>query len=452
MKFENITLKSSKELSEHIKNHQPTLFLGSQTSTVIPYGFLEGQLKDKDLSNGCETFYLADLSQMASGMEVIEGDKLFLKGAVSWQMASEFLQNHQRVVKTYPTENLAQICAGVATSCTGERSFGFGTLRSQIINIKYIDWQGEEVLLSRDKSFSLEENQDCLISYQEDFVKYKNLKNAPFPRFEKETDLMVGTEGQLGVVTEVTLETGSYEQIQYLFVKLPRWEKDFAPHLEIFSSVQGRSQSIYSCELTDYNSMKDLNTDDRIHSKSDTDEFDVIFLEIPASKFEEIYEEVICKWSLVDMKDVFEISGEKFQNLRSAIPRTLFERNSQRGILKKGTDVQVNPKKFCELLEFYRCFSQEGIEYNLFGHFGDAHLHFNFLPTQEQQSVCDELLLDLYAEVERWEGSPFAEHGIGLLKQPFIKNFYGQNQYDLFASLKKSHDPYNQFFPQGFMT
>ena len=48
------------------------------------------------------------------------------------------------------------------------------------------------------------------------------------------------------------------------------------------------------------------------------------------------------------------------------------------------------------------------------------------------------------------EGSPFAEHGIGLLKQKYIKDFWNENQRCVFKDLKKVFDPYNQFFPQGF--
>ena len=36
-------------------------------------------------------------------------------------------------------------------------------------------------------------------------MKNMGFKNAPFPRLEKETDLMVGMEGQLGVVPKLIL-------------------------------------------------------------------------------------------------------------------------------------------------------------------------------------------------------------------------------------------------------
>ena len=433
------------QLSSHIKTHNPTLYHGSKTSTVIPYNFFD----NSDNFDNME-LTLADLSSIKPHTKLIENENLLIRGAVSWKMANEFLIPQGRLIKTYPTEDLAQVLSGVATSCTGERSFGFGSLRNQIVSLKYMDYQGELRSLSRDQDiYVTQEGRSFLENYKKDFSIYKFFKNAPFPRFEKQTDLMTGTEGQLGVVTEVVLETAPLEEVKYLFVQLPRWEEDFDSHLEIFTSVQDHRKNLYSCELTDHNSMQALPDKDRLISHSNG--FDAIFLEIPSSRFEQFYEEVISNWSLISEESIFEISETKFKQTRAAIPRSLFERNSIKGTLKKGTDVQAQPEKFCDLLNHYRYFAKQGMGYTLFGHFGDAHLHFNFLPEKAQQKTCDDLLEDFYMKVKEWKSSPFAEHGIGLLKQPYIANFYGTSQYDFFSYLKTHHDPHNQFFPQGFM-
>ena len=122
------------------------------------------------------------------------------------------------------------------------------------------------------------------------------------------------------------------------------------------------------------------------------------------------------------------------------------------GVTKKGTDVQVGAEYFVDLLKYYRVLASKGVSYNLFGHFGDAHLHFNFMPTPDKNDFCNQQLENLYAEVLKWKGSPFAEHGIGLLKKKFIPPFFNDHQRQVFRELKKSMDPKGQFFPQGFMS
>jgi glycolate oxidase len=74
------------------------------------------------------------------------------------------------------------------------------------------------------------------------------------------------------------------------------------------------------------------------------------------------------------------------------------------------------------------------------------------MPTKDQNDFCNHELERLYTEVLKWHGSPFAEHGIGLLKKKFIAPFYHDNERIVFRGLKKIFDPKGQFFPEGFMS
>ena len=71
---------------------------------------------------------------------------------------------------------------------------------------------------------------------RQDFIQkgFSQFKNAPFPRLEKMTDLMVGTEGQLGVITEAEFQVVDVFHSRIFFVKLPKWEKSFQYHNQIF--------------------------------------------------------------------------------------------------------------------------------------------------------------------------------------------------------------------------
>ncbi len=441
MAFVTKTFYSEEDLIRHLKSHQPSFYYSSKTSTVIPYDKLDSLLPWK----GEGDFALCDLSKLPAHMELKENGNLVLKGGVSWEEAKKFLKSKGRNLKTSPTEQLALITAGIATSCTGERCFAFGNMRSQVKRLKYLNYNGETKELNRDDNFISPSSH--LKPYQSDFNHYREFKNAPYPRFEKAIDLMIGTEGQLGIVTEVEIETSENFGVNYVFMLLPRWEENDKPHMEIHAAVQSHRDAIISCELLDANCMNHLKADERLGNNQD-----VIFLEIKSDKFEDIYGNVLCGLTHVSPDDVFEIAENKFHHVRAGVPRAIFEHNSQMGVVKVGTDVQVRGEDFPKLLQFYRDASKIGIPYCLFGHFGDAHLHYNYLPTKDKVKICQDKLLELYDRVYEWKGSPFAEHGIGLLKQGYIKKFHGPNQLGLFKDLKKEHDPHNQFFPQGFMS
>lgn len=427
---------SHQDVVAHIKTGTPTLFHSSQTSTVIPFEKIEGQLNSETV--------LGNLSTIKGSLELTNEKNLLVSGFVTWKEAKEFCRSHGLEIMTSPTEELAGVLAGVATSCTGERSFGFKNLRSQILELHYLDYNGVEKKLSANKKLELSFD---LSFYQKDFAPYKNFKNAPYPRLEVETDLMTGTEGQLGVITKAVINTIPYEEETYLFLLLPKWEDNFEPHLEIFHAVQSFRNEIRACEFIDSNSLSYLPQE-----KNPGKNQDVVFLEVRKSDFENVYENLLAKLKLVHEESIFEMASGKCRDLRVSVPRAIFEMNSRMGVTKKGTDVQVASDQFRELLAFYKTYTELGIKYNLFGHFGDAHLHFNFMPTPDKNDFCNKELERLYQKVLEWHGSPFAEHGIGLLKRKFIAPFFNDHQKQVFRELKKEFDPKRQFFPEGFMS
>ncbi|MBC76748.1 MAG: hypothetical protein CME64_12105 [Halobacteriovoraceae bacterium] len=313
-----------------------------------------------------------------------------------------------------------------------------------MVRLKYINFEGEELELSRENDLQVEGVD--LTAYQESFKAYNKFKNAPFPRFEKETDLMIGTEGQLGIVTEVEIETVENTPAQHLFMLIPKWEDNYTPHLEIIKKIQNFRNDVILVELIDSNAFSFLPEEDRPNKG-----MDAIFFEVKADSFESFYENFLSTLEHVSEEDIFELTENRFHNIRASVPRAVFEENSRMGVVKMGTDVQVKVEDFQKLMDIYREFSKEGVRYNLFGHFGDAHLHFNFMPAPEDMDRCKRRFEYLYDEVAKLKGSPFAEHGIGLIKQKYIKNFIGPEQTELYQKLKSKFDPHGQFFPQGFM-
>ena len=424
-----INIKDIEHLKEYIKNSPASLYLSSQTSTVIPYHKIKDSL--------CTTQNIVNLSNLSPSLS-LEKDCVRIRGNVNWAQLKEFLNSKNRMIKTSPTEELAQVLAGVATSCTGERSFAYGNLRNQVKEIKYINYKGEEITLSSNKKINF-------IEYQKSFQKYKGFKNAPFPRLEKETDLLIGTEGQLGIITEVLLETAPKEDLSYVFLLLPSWLEDYSIHMDFVNKVQTYRDKILSCELVDKSSWELLKEEDRINQNKD-----VIFLEIKTNHFESVYEDLLCSIN-INPEEVFEIQESKYYQYRKSVPRAVAEYVNQKGIKKKGTDIQVSLEDFQKLLDIYKNEASKDIKFLLFGHFGDCHLHFNYLPSKEETCTVDNRLSKLYKEVSKLTASPFAEHGLGLLKEPFIRDFWGNLQYETFTKLKELHDPHHQFFPEGFL-
>ena len=422
--------KSIDDLIAIINESIPSLYVCSKTSTVLPFDKLENHLKLEK--------QIVDLSLMPKAM-FLEGENVRVSGAVTWEELRVFLRSKGRDLKIAPTDKSASVLAGLATSCTGELSFGFGTLRNQTKFIKYINHEGKEKELD-EKPFL-----DLPMEYKSEQEKYEGFKNAPFPIFKKELDLVIGSEGQLGVITEALIETCPLREDVFFFVPVGNWEKDYSMHLELLNLVQSLRGKILSCELIDSNCLK-------FTEGHDLKLEDYIVLQFDEIHMEEVYELVIQKLSSNVEENIFQMNEEKFHKLRVSIPRNINEFNSRNSLIKKGTDVQTNIENFGKLLDIYREFSRNH-QYTLFGHFGDCHLHFNFLCEAEKISEVDAMLLKFYEnDLHQFRCSPFAEHGLGTIKLGYIHKYLNEDIFSYFQQLKEKNDPRNQFFPSGFMS
>lgn len=80
----------------------------------------------------------------------------------------------------------------------------------------------------------------------------------------------------------------------------------------------------------------------------------------------------------------------------------------------------------------------------LFGHAGDGHVHANLLPEIGRagwEYTVASLLEDVTTALIRLGGTPAGEHGDGRLRAPFIERVYGAEVVALFAAVKHAFDP-----------
>ena len=90
------------------------------------------------------------------------------------------------------------------------------------------------------------------------------------------------------------------------------------------------------------------------------------------------------------------------------------------------------------------------ITYGYHGHIGDGSLRiipvFDFrLPTVSNDITT--LMEEVFALVKRLKGNMSADHSDGIVRSPFIKEFYGEELYGAFESIKQVYDPKNIMNP-----
>src|ERR1044072_1421910 len=100
---------------------------------------------------------------------------------------------------------------------------------------------------------------------------------------------------------------------------------------------------------------------------------------------------------------------------RHALPVMVNEWLARRGQRKVSTDMAVPDEAFPEMLHFYKETLRAGrLQYVIFGHVGDNHVHVNILPRDDAEAAAArEVSSRFVGRAVRLGGRISAEHGVG---------------------------------------
>jgi len=83
-----------------------------------------------------------------------------------------------------------------------------------------------------------------------------------------------------------------------------------------------------------------------------------------------------------------------------------------------------------------------GLEYVIFGHVGNNHVHVNILPRSMDELARGKALYLKWAEqIVAMGGSVSAEHGIGKIKVPLLETMFGPEGIAAMREVKRMFDP-----------
>ncbi|MDP3799855.1 MAG: FAD-binding oxidoreductase [bacterium] len=112
-------------------------------------------------------------------------------------------------------------------------------------------------------------------------------------------------------------------------------------------------------------------------------------------------------------------------------------------------DVIVNPDHLPQFLpQLYKILDEYPIIYTIAGHVGDGNFHIIPLMDLDDPKTKDSILnisRRVYDLLLKFNGSMSAEHNDGLIRGPYLKQFFGSEVYKIFEDLKNIFDPENIF-------
>jgi FAD/FMN-containing dehydrogenase len=135
---------------------------------------------------------------------------------------------------------------------------------------------------------------------------------------------------------------------------------------------------------------------------------------------------------------------ERFRRFRHALPELVNDTVRRRGFLKLGSDYAVPFDRNREMLAWYHDrLKERSLDYVIFGHIGDAHVHVNIFSDPANPAPATDLLRDFAREAVALGGTVSAEHGLGKRKRNLLELQYSAADLDAMRAVKRRLDPGN---------
>jgi len=355
-----------------------------------------------------------------------------------------------------PTEPLACLGGVISTCASGPKSFKYSSVRDYVKEIKVVLSDGKLLKIRRgeiqasgrifDFKIRSKHFKFSLPAYTSPEIK----SSAGY--YVKDNmdliDLFIGQEGTLGCIVEAVLEVQPLPLDYFDFLAFFIRDSDALDFVEEVKGLKHKG-GFFPCalEFFDNNSLEFLRKEYTFLPRSHSAVFLEQEIELPEQQ-----DKVLDYWCGLIEKHNSSIdkcwfaedynNRKKLYEFRHCLPQKINEFLKSYHQEKTATDIAVPDESFREMYGFYEETARKsGIDYVNFGHIGQNHLHFNFLPkTREESFKAKGYIMEFVEKAISLKGTISAEHGIGKIKRPYLEIMYGKKHLKEMAGIKKIFD------------
>lgn len=262
------------------------------------------------------------------------------------------------------------------------------------------------------------------------------------------TQLMVGSEGTLGIVTKIVLKLLPYPKHELLML-VPFNSLEKAG--EAVSAIFRAGYTPSALELIEIDALKITSTylnDNTIPLTEGTEAH--LIIEVDGNHIDTLMKEMEAIAALLSSFDCGEIYFADDEQQKAALWKV--RRRVAEVVKLQGYTIEedtVVPR--AELPALIRGVKKLGIEYNFhpvcYGHAGDGNLHIRIKKEGSIYSLNNPdivpALKAIFELVHSLGGTISGEHGIGLLQKDFLSIVFEDKHLQLMKGIKKTFDPNN---------
>ena len=263
------------------------------------------------------------------------------------------------------------------------------------------------------------------------------------------TQLFVGSEGTLGVITELILKL-------IPLPKVARTAKAVFPKLadasRCVNAILAAGITPATIELMDETTIATI--EEAMHLGLPLDVEAMLIIESDGMDATVVTQEIETIAEICNDTGAREVEVARTEAERTALwaaRRSISPSLGRRAPNKLGEDISVPRSAIPEAVAAIKEISRRiGIPIAIFGHAGDGNLHPNILFDKrdpEQVAKVKRAAAEIFGVALRLGGTLSGEHGVGSLKLPFLEKDVGPIFIEVMAAVKKAIDPKNILNP-----
>lgn len=405
----------------------------------------------------------------------VDKKNITVKPGMVYSHLQGILHSHGRFLPPYPASmDFSTIGGAVANNAAGEKTVKYGSTRDYVEALRVVLASGDVIETGR-----LSKRELAKKKLQDDFEGHiyraidnliernKHLIANAEPRTSKNaagynlvdvkgrdgsfdlSQLIVGSQGTLGIVTEVTL-------------KHEEWNPDTMLLAGFFDSTSKAAEAIKAImplgpsalEMVDYHLLDFLKkhkpeqikglVPEKLPQIALLVEFDNAKSRVREKKAKRVAK--IFKQLTYDSRYATDPEEQDaLWKIRRGAAAVIWMSSGSKKALPVIEDGVVQPDKMPEFLDaVYGLFKRYRLEIAVWGHAGNANFHLqplmNLSSAKDRGRILD-LADEFYKLVIKMGGSTSGQHNDGIMRAPYLKRLYGAEMYRLFEEVKQIFDP-----------
>ncbi len=394
----------------------------------------------------------------------------------------KILHTHGRFLPPYPSSiEFATMGGAVANNTCGEKTYKYGSTADWVHSLKVVLDDGSLIETRRIGARELHKKKglmtregdlyrqiDGLIQDNSALIREtrpQTSKNSAGYRLGaiKGRDgsfdlsqLFIGSQGTLGMVTEATFKTAPYEPRTTLVV-------GYFDSLEKAGEAVLKLQKLgpSAMEVVDYYLLDFLrkNQPETIEGLV-PDELPKVVILIEFDNSSHLRQNILGRRAQGVLKRLATSQRtstdhheqEALWKIRHSAAAVIWMNNGPKKALPIIEDGCVPVAKLPEFLEgVYKILQKHKLEIAVWGHAGDANFHmqpFLDLSKSTDRKKVFQVMDEFYSFVMKMGGITAGQHNDGLLRAPYLERLYGKEMYSLFKEVKQTCDPRGIFNPR----